>query len=266
MTTAIAAATLLDRAWSCLNEGDHRFARTLATDALASSALDEHLSGEAHLIRGQSFFMDGENDGEDDDIQSAKTSLTTAIGLLDREDAEILTDAANLAIALGKLDVAAELADTALAATDDSADAFYVRGLIANAAGDGVTQVRCFQRTAEIDLKEPVPPWSMTTDDFTAVVEESFAPLPEAIKVRLEEIPIIVEPAPSAELIADGIDPRLFVLFSKVFAEESANQQPTLNAIHIYQRNLEAECSEGTALAEEIRDSVEQEAIRFFDL
>ncbi len=261
-----APATLIERAWNNLDGGDLDAARTSAAAALDSADISDGLRGEGYLICAQVLLLDSGGSGEG--VANAREALNLSVRLLE-DDAEVLTDAANLAIALGDFELSAAIGDRAAAADPKHADAAYVRGLAADALGDTKTRMRCFLRTAELDGDEPDPSWALSVDDFTAVAERALDELPEAAKVHLENVPVIIEAAPSAELLAEGIDPRLFGLFSGTPLPDKsviAEGAPSLDAIHIYQRNLERDCFDGSELEEQIRITVLHETAHFFGL
>ena len=249
----------LETAWARFDDGDSDGAAELLTDALESG--DGELRGEALLLQCHILIVRGQGD-------KAAAVLAEAAPLLP-EDGECLTDAANVALAIGDATLAGALSGRAIALDNSIADAAYARGLAALALEDQATARDMFTRTAELDASDPDPPWAMTIDEFAAVAEAALEELPAPAAERLENVPIIVEAAPSPELIADGIDPRLLGLFSGVpLTERSSIEpgEPALDAIHLFQRNLERSCSNRQELVDEIRVTVLHETAHFFGL
>ncbi len=251
---------LLESAWARIDEGDSGGAHSLAVQVLTDGA-DGNEKGEALLVSAHALILGGNEPG-------AQTALAQCRDLL-ADDPDLLTDAANVALALSDAAAAAELSDRAVLLDESNADAAYARSLAAQAVGDRATAIALGLRTAELDASADAPPWAMTVDEFAAFAEETFDSLPAIVIERLENVPIIVEPAPTKELIADGIDPRLLGLFSGVpLTERSilAEGQPSLDAIHLFQRNLENSCVTREELIEEIRITVIHETAHFFGL
>ena len=81
-------------------------------------------------------------------------------------------------------------------------------------------------------------------------------------------MPILLDELPSAELVAEGVDPRILGLFSGTpFPETSAvGGGPELTTIHLFWRNLEQASDSAEHLAEEIRITVLHETAHFFGL
>ena len=235
-------------------------ANALAKEALESEPADD-LRGEALLIHAQASVLAGDKDAAAQRLAQAKPLLPP--------DSELLTDAANVALALMDAKSAAELAGRAVEVDPDSADAAYAFGLASDALGDTPTARAMFVRTSELDGGEPDPPWAMSVEEFAALVEDTLQELPDDIVKRLENVPIIVEAAPALVLIEDGVDPRLLGLFSGVPLSETSSiepGQPSLDAIHLFQRNLERSCVDREELEAEIRITVLHETAHFFGL
>lgn len=247
----------LDRAWELLDAGDFAGARRVAS-ALTTSD-DEVEAAEAWVLVGHSAVEAGDEVG-------ARTALAEAEGVAD--DPELIYQAGSLALALGELAQAIGYFAEALEIDPDMADAQYGLGLAHGLSGNRAEQVRCFLRTLALDESEPPPPWGLSEDAFADLAEDALAELPEAAITRLENVPVLIEPAPAPELVADGVDPRLLGLFSGVPlpAKTTEGQSAELDSIHLYQRNLERACRDREELVAEIRITVLHETAHFFGL
>ena len=220
---------------------------------------DEVEAAEAWVLLGHSAVDAG-------DEVAAREALAAADGVAD--DPELLYQAGSLALALGELVLAIDYFAEAVEIDPDMADAQYGLGLAHGLSGNRAEQVRCFLRTLALDESESPPPWSLSEDDFADLAEDALAELPEAAVVRLENVPVLIEPAPAPELVADGVDPRLLGLFAGIpLPEKSTEGQPAeLDSIHLYQRNLERACRSPEELRAEIRITVLHETAHFFGL
>lgn len=250
---------LLDQGWELLDNGEAEAASELADAALAAPLSDQD-KAEGFVLRGQAALLLG-------DIASAREALADAAGLV-ADDPELLVDAGNLALALDAVGLGHRWFEEAVAIDSELADAHYGLGLVHQYSGAHAGQVESFERVRQLDEAEPPPPWSMTEDEFADLAEAALAELPTAALERLENVPVLIEPAPTAELVAEGIEPRLLGLFSGVPLPEksSEGQQASLDSIQLFQRNLERACRNRAELATEIRITVLHETAHFFGL
>lgn len=151
---------------------------------------------------------------------------------------------------------------------DGSGDAEYGMGLVAEARGEQETMVAHFQRVRGLDLKLPAAPWAVTTERLEELVEAALNELPERAQKLLENVPVVVEDYPSEDVIADGFDPRGLGLFAGVpFPEQSAlSAPPHLEAIFLFQRNIERVARSTHEVEAEIRTTLLHETGHFFGL
>jgi predicted Zn-dependent protease with MMP-like domain len=247
----------LDQAWELLDIGDLAEARARAEPLTRSD--DELEAGEAWVVLADAALAEGH-----DDI--ARQALARIEALDD--DPDLLVHAGNLAAALDELDRASSWFETAAEIDPDMADAHYGLGWIHQARGELAQQIDRFQRVRLLDAAEPRLPWGLSEDEFAELAEAALAELPEAAISRLENVPILIDDAPSAELVAEGIDPRLLGLFSGLPLPEKSHegQSPALDSIHLFQRNLESAAEGREELLEEIRITVLHETAHFFGL
>ena len=150
----------------------------------------------------------------------------------------------------------------------DSADAAYGLGLVAEARGEREAMVNHFQRVRALDAKAPPAPWAVSTDRLEELVEQALEELPERAQKLLENVPIMVEDQPSEEVVADGFDPRGLGLFAGVpFPEQSSLAGPPhLEAVFLYQRNIERVARSTAEVEAEIRTTLLHETGHFFGL
>mgnify|MGYP001615919679 CR=1 FL=1 len=241
-------------------ERDPEEALRLAETALEVAEAEEDFI-DAVLIRAQALLHLGRND----EARSALAELPP----VELPDAEHHLRAAWLLLDLGVLDDTEHHLRHALSLNPESADAYHAIGLVAEARDHYEAQIKAWLRTRELDLAEPAPPWSVSPAQFEAIAEEALAELPERARALLANVPIVAEDVPSVDVVAEGYDPRLLGLFSGVpYPEKSSvtGAIPHLDAIHLYQRNIERVCRSRDEVESEIRTTVLHETGHFFGL
>lgn len=107
-------------------------------------------------------------------------------------------------------------------------------------------------------------PLEMTDEEFDRCVERSIKELPAAVRKELQEIPVIVDPLPAREMLAEEdppLAPDLLGLFvGRHLLERSHSDAPFApGAIHLFRRNLLRMCHGREELAREIRITVQHE-------
>jgi predicted Zn-dependent protease with MMP-like domain/thioredoxin-like negative regulator of GroEL len=148
------------------------------------------------------------------------------------------------------------------------ADAIYGLGLVAEARGEQAAMVAHFQRVRVLDEKQKPLPWAVTEERMEELVEQALAELPERAQKLLENVPVMVEQLPSEDVVGDGFDPRGLGLFAGVpFPEQSTlSGPPHLEAVFLYQRNIERVARSTAEVEAEIRTTLLHETGHFFGL
>lgn len=106
---------------------------------------------------------------------------------------------------------------------------------------------------------------------FEETVERAIARLPEPIRSRMENIAIMVESRPSAELLAQmglGPDETLFGLYTGIPLPQRSATEPPLypDEILIFREPLEEFCRDLQELEEEIEITVAHEVAHFLGI
>lgn len=186
------------------------------------------------------------------------------------DDPEVLCAIGRLWLSLGDTDQATDAFERALAEDDSAADAHYGLALVHEAHGDLADMTRRFLRTHELDAAAPPPAVHIDVDAFQAIAEEAMAELPARAVELLENVPILIADAPDRYLVEQGMDPRLLGLFSGASLLEKGDgmggQVPSLDTIHLYQRNLERMVTNVADLAAEIRTTLLHETAHYFGM
>ncbi|HTE55441.1 MAG TPA: metallopeptidase family protein [Kofleriaceae bacterium] len=227
----------------------------------------------------------------DDDEDRADVLLLRAEAELSREDQDAGAERALAAMALVEdlavrdpvlltragqiyleLDDGEQAERVFLAAVDEDpsqSDAHHGLGLVYEQRGDREAMIKAWTDTRRLDELAPPPPWHISNDEFERVAEEAMAELPSEVLDRLENVPVMIEDLPGEHLVREGYDPRLLGLFSGVALPDKShvsNQVPVIDAVHLFQRNLERQSTHRDHLLDEIRITVLHETAHFFGL
>ncbi len=247
------------------SHGDAAAALALVERALPLDEDDEEradvllLRAEAELLR------------EDDDDAGAEGAMAAmeVVEELAIRDPVLLTRAGHVYL---ELDDGAQAERAFLAAIDEDpsqADAHHGLGLVYEQRGDREAMIKAWRDTRRLDELTPPPLWHISTDEFERVAEEAMEELPPEVLDRLENVPILIEDLPGEHLVREGYDPRLLGLFSGIALPHKSHvsgQVPAIDAVHLYQRNLERHSNHREQLLEEIRTTVLHETAHFFGL
>lgn len=254
-------AYLLGAAELAMNALEDPVAALAMSDRALELATEDDELIAALLIKAEALVSMGNPEGEDSEAREILDELAgCAI-----DDPGILCRLGDLRMALGDVDAAAA-AYTAAAKEDASwADAFHGLGLVYQERGDHEDMVQAWLQVRALDLAAPLPSLHLDADEFERIASNAMAELPQEAIDRLANVPVFVEDLPSEELIREGTDPRLLGLFAPE-KPSMEGQALSLNAIYLFQRNLERECASPDELAEEIRITVLHETAHFFGL
>jgi predicted Zn-dependent protease with MMP-like domain/Flp pilus assembly protein TadD len=239
--------------------GDFKEALELAERALDVAEEEDEYVG--------ALLLKAEIEVGDDDVEAATTTLGELPPVaLPSVDLEIR--AAELFLELGDLDAAEQRFTAAAQADADSADAVYGLGLVAEQREDRAAMIGHFQRVRLMDLKAERAPWAVSTDRLEQLVQAALEELPERAQKLLDNVPIIVEDYPSEEVVADGFDPRGLGLFAGIPFPEQSNLggAPHLEAVFLFQRNIERVARSTAEVEGEIRTTLLHETGHFFGL
>ncbi len=141
------------------------------------------------------------------------------------------------------------------------ADAHYTLALVHEALGDTTAMVAAFLDARAVDLMVPPVPWTLDRPAFAARAKAAIERLPVPLRNALENAQVIVAESPGAEVVADGIDPRVGVLLDTAprGAGPALAVEPNVTRIFVYQRNLERAAEQLSQLDDELDLSLEEE-------
>jgi predicted Zn-dependent protease with MMP-like domain len=117
---------------------------------------------------------------------------------------------------------------------------------------------------AELDSEAFPLPLPMSDEEFDTVVRGSLEELPEDVRRKLDEIPVIVDELPTPDLLSGSdppLSPDILGLFvGRSLIERSHADLPGMPpSIHIFRLNLLRDCPGEEELASEIRTTVQHE-------
>lgn len=137
---------------------------------------------------------------------------------------------------VGDVDTAERLITQAAEQDPTSSDAQYYLGLIAEHRGDTRAMAIAFLRARDAELRARGTRAEIATSDFEARVQSAIRSLSEPLAHTLEGALVIVCDLPGAEVVAEGVDPRIPLLLDDVSEE---GEPPRAGRAFIYQRNVE---------------------------
>jgi tetratricopeptide (TPR) repeat protein len=118
----------------------------------------------------------------------------------------------------------------------DLADAHYFLGLCREQRKDLMGMAVAFLRARDAELRASPPPSTATAGEFEERVRGAIQSLPAALAKTIDGAFVIVGDVPGAEVVAEGVDPRIPVLLDGLSNEGEA---PRAGRIFVYRRNVE---------------------------
>jgi tetratricopeptide (TPR) repeat protein len=140
-------------------------------------------------------------------------------------------------------------------------DAHYTLGLVHEARGDQRAMVSAFLRTREADLALAPAFWAPPRAAFEELVRAAIARLPAPLAAPLEGADLIVAELPGAEVVADGVDPRVCLVLDTADGAlpKAQRERNQVQRVFFYQRNTERAVEELAELADEVYLVLEEE-------
>jgi predicted Zn-dependent protease with MMP-like domain len=193
------------------------------------------------------------------------------------DSTELALDLADLAImaedvpaAKTWIALARKLSREADATADEKAafdaEALHTLGRAHEAAEDRPAMIDAWLGVLAHDTKAPAGEITTTEDEIERIALATLEELPETIRDRLKQVPILIEDLPSPDLVRDGWDPRILGIFQGTPMPDDGSVQPTITNIHLFRKNLERFAADDEHLAEEIRITVLHETAHYFGL
>ena len=175
-------------------------------------------------------------------------------------DAGWLRLGARLAYRAGDMPAAAELAEQALATSEDAAT-WNLLGRI-RVWLDDAESTAAFARAAALRPQTYGLPHRVSRDRFAGLAEEALAGIPEPFQAQMSNTMIVVDDLPGIDAVREGEDPDLLGLYEGATALEHGLPE----RIVLYQRNHENVVSDDRELAEEVRETMRHEVGHHFGM
>lgn len=189
---------------------------------------------------------------------------------MDEAELERRFDLAEQALGGGDLAAAQRLLDDLLRGGDaldpaDQAEAHYLLGLLSEERDDRSGMTRHWLEVLRLDAFGDPPQPLLSDEEFERLAQAALDELPQELLDRLGNVPVLIEDRPSAEMVRDGVDPRLLGIFSGLaMPNESVLGTPAAGVIQLYRRNLESAVDDEAELAGQIRITVLHETAHYF--
>jgi Flp pilus assembly protein TadD len=225
---------------------DHEGALRMIDDALEFCQLDDEIA-DALLLKVDVLLHAGQHDA------ARRTVQMLPEGPFENRHLDFLVGRARFEA--GDLDGAEPLIRRAVDHEPHHPEANYYLGLVLDARGEHHTATLTLLRTRELDQQAEPPPWALAREQFERRVQGAIRRLPQALSQRLEGALVVVADVPGAEVVADGIDPRVTVLID----DTRANGSSHVRRVFVYQKNIERFAAEPMELESEIARSLERE-------
>ena len=130
--------------------------------------------------------------------------------------------------------------------------------------GDAKGAAEASEAAAELDPENFPEPLEVSDEEFDALVEKAVRDLPAKVREKLDEIPVLVQPLPSPEMLNEEnppLTPDLLGLFvgRHIFAQLPSALPGAPGAIFLFRKNLLRACEDKEELAREVRITVQHE-------
>jgi len=145
--------------------------------------------------------------------------------------------------------------ERAVALEPDLADAHYFLGLCREARKDLNGMAVAFLRARDAELRTAGPLGPLSPQEFEERVRGAISSLPEALATTIDGAFVIVGDVPGAEVVAEGVDPRIPVLLDGLSLD---GEPPKASRVFVYRRNVErmGSGSESELIAQAISEEI----------
>jgi len=241
----------IDEIWDALEEGEADRARA-ALDALRRSR-DGH--PDVRIAEAAVLLEEGE----------AAQALAVLDGAERSADPALFFHLRALAaFDLARFESAETDAGRALAVQPAFAESLDLLSRVCEHLGREEESFRHAEEAHALDAEKFPLPLDVSDAEFDALVEKAVEELPEKVKKELNELPILVEPLPSRELLTaedPPLSPDILGLFAgRHLLERSSVDLPNApGTIYLFRRNLLRFATDRDELAQEVRVTVQHE-------
>lgn len=227
----------------------------LIEEALDFAENDDEVA-DAMLLKYDAYMHQGDKDG------ATRVAAALPAGPFEGARLDFLVGRAHFET--GRMEDGKRLLESAASREPQNADTHYTLALVHEAAGDNAAKLSAFLRARDMDLATPPVLGALAREEFEARVRAAVERLPAPLRAALTEAQVVVAELPGAEVVADGIDPRVGVLLDTAPRDERASTTPRVARMFVYQRNIERNVDDLSDLNEEIYFVIEDELCAMF--
>lgn len=141
------------------------------------------------------------------------------------------------------------------------AEAHYYLGLVLQERGDARAAALSFLHSRHAELRGGAAAPLVSPESFERRVQSAIGRLAPAVAAVIEGALVIVGDVPGAEVVAEGVDPRIPVLIDDIGAE---GEPPRAGRVFVYQRNVERMAPGPMELEAEIARAITDEIEHVF--
>ena len=217
---------ILNAADILMQLGDVQAALDLTEDAIDAAESDDDVA-EALLLRVDALLFAGLGE------EARKAAAQLPVGPFESPTLDFLVGRARFET--GDLEGAAVGIEQAAHTDPHNPDVFYYLGLLRESQDDIRGATVAFLQCRDLDLSGPRPAWAMTIPQFEKRAQAAIRRLPAELSAYLEDALIVVDEVPGAEVVSEGVDPRI----PMVLDDLPLGKGDTLRRVFIYQRNIE---------------------------
>lgn len=193
------------------------------------------------------------------------------------DDPSVTMMLTSLAIDLEELDLAQRFLDRIVTSpsSDDPeekallADKLHLQGELYGQRGDKAAQATAWIEVRRLDQANDAtadePGFTPPEAEIAVAAEEIVDALPLKVRQHMLNVPILLDTAPSDDLIRDGVDPRSLGLFSGTPMSEPT-PMPAPTAIHLFTRNIGRFSADNDEFIEQLEITIWHETAHFFGL
>jgi tetratricopeptide (TPR) repeat protein len=229
---------------------DFAGAINMVEEALDFAENDDE-TADALLLKYDAYMHQGDKEG------AARVAATLPRGPFESAHLAFLVGRAHFEV--GDLEQAQPLLESAIEREAAHGDALYTLGLLHEARGEDRAMVRAFLRARDADVSSPPLPWAPPRAAFEEQVRAAIARLPAPLNAAVSDAELIVSDLPGAEVVADGVDPRVCVLLDTAERSPARRGKGKIARMFFYQRNAERTVEDPSTLPDEIYLALEDE-------
>jgi predicted Zn-dependent protease with MMP-like domain len=216
--------------------------------------LDRGTEGEVHYLKAKAVFYLDDLEGA---LFLVRRAIKTAgeIPVYRAFDGQILFE-------LGRFDDARRSLETAAALDPEAGHAIYHLALVLERLGEDVASVRAFEKANALDPEHYPLPTAVEDAYFRRAVADALDNLPRSIREYVDDVPVLVEDFPPAELLQrENISPQILGIYigTPRTQAEITSTPPEMTRVMLFKRNLEKVCRDESELIEQIQITVRHE-------